>query len=199
VIGAIVALDLSLTCTGWADASRCGVIVPPADKNRGIARLRWIRDAVLELAHGATLVVLEGYSFASRGRAIISLGELGGVVRCALADRGITSVDVPPSCRALFATGKGNAGKEQVLAEAIRKLGYQGHSSNEADALWLRRMAVEQYAPGAAMNEKKRRALSKIDWPAITPVPESRLSPECAGDELLEEAGHLALTARPVS
>jgi Holliday junction resolvasome RuvABC endonuclease subunit len=168
VIGSIVAFDLSLTCTGWADASGCGAIVPPASANRGIARLRWIRAAILERTAGAALVVLEGYSFASRGRAIISLGELGGVVRCALADSGITAVDVPPSCRALFATGKGNASKEQVLAEAIRKLGYAGHSNDEADALWLRRMALEHYMPGAAMSEKKRSALAKIDWPVLS-------------------------------
>jgi Holliday junction resolvasome RuvABC endonuclease subunit len=181
----IVAFNLSLTCTGWADASGCGVLVPPTRCNRGIPRLLWIRSAILERAAGAALVVLEGYSFASRGRAIISLGELGGVVRCALADSGVAWVDVPPSCRAMFATGKGNASKEQVLAEAIRKLGYQGHSNDEADALWLREMARAHYAPGAPLSEKKRAALSKIDWPVLTPAPESRQSPQCAGDELL--------------
>lgn len=165
----VVAFDLSLTCTGWADASGYGVLIPPARCNRGIPRLQWIRAAVLERAAGAVLVVLEGYSFASRGRAIISLGELGGVIRCALADAGTAWVDVPPSCRAMFATGKGNASKEQVLAEAIRKLGYEGHSNDEADALWLRCMALEHYTPGAAMNEKKRNALAKIDWPARSP------------------------------
>lgn len=120
----ITAFDLSLTCSGWADESGCGTIVPPASSNRGIVRLRWIRDAVLARAAGASIAVLEGYSFASRGRAIISLGELGGVVRCALADAGLPSVDVAPASRALFATGKGNASKEHVLAEAIRALGY---------------------------------------------------------------------------
>jgi Holliday junction resolvasome RuvABC endonuclease subunit len=182
----IVAFDLSLTCTGWADDSYCGVIVPPANQNRGIPRLRWIRDAVLERAAGAALVVLEGYSFASRGRAIISLGELGGVVRCALADAGIAWVDVPPSCRALFATGKGNASKEQVLAEAIRKLGYQGHSNDEADALWLCRMAIEQYKPRPSvtpLSETKRRAMEKIEWPVLNRA-------QSIGDDLL-------LAARP--
>lgn len=164
----IVAFDISLTCTGWADASGCGAIVPPPNMNRGIRRLRWIRDAVLERAVRQMLVVLEGYSFASRGRAIVSLGELGGVVRCALADRDIPVVDVPPACRALFATGKGNASKEQVLAEAIRQLAYAGHSHDEADALWLRRMALEHYAPGVGLNQKRLAALSKIEWPALT-------------------------------
>ncbi len=163
----VVAFDLSLTCTGWADASGCGVLVPPATVNRGIPRLLWIRAAILDRAAGAQLVVLEGYSFASRGRAIVSLGELGGVIRCALADSGLASVDVPPSCRALFATGKGNASKEQVLAEAIRQLGYMGHSHDEADALWLRRMALEHYGLATITTgyQRKLKALAKIDWP----------------------------------
>ncbi|MBA3557198.1 MAG: hypothetical protein H0W30_01230 [Gemmatimonadaceae bacterium] len=164
----IVAFDLSLTGTGWADSSGCGVLAPPSNVNRGIPRLQWIRAGVLERAAGAALVVCEGYSFASRGRAIVSLGELGGVIRCALADSGITSIDVPPSCRALFATGRGNASKEQVLAEAIRKLGYEGHSHDEADALWLRRMALEHYGLATITTgyERKRKALATVDWPA---------------------------------
>jgi hypothetical protein len=44
----------------WADASGCGVLVPAAKQNRRISRLRWIRDAVLERAAGAMLIVLEG-------------------------------------------------------------------------------------------------------------------------------------------
>ncbi len=173
MIPSIVAFDLSLTRSGWADGSGCGVLVPPSADDRGVPRLRWIRSAVLERASSAAIVVLEGYSFASRGRAIVSLGELGGVVRCALADKGLASVDVPPTCRALYATGKGNASKEQVLAEAIRKLGYEGFSHDEADALWLRRMALDHYAPRSELNEKKRKALSAIDWPALTSTSQS--------------------------
>ena len=180
----IVALDLSLTCTGWADESGCGVIVPPLARNRGIARLRWIRDAVLARTSGASLVVLEGYSFASRGRAIISLGELGGVVRVALADAGLTSVDVAPASRALFATGKGNASKEHVLAEAIRIIGYAGHSYDEADALWLRTMATEHYlASTASRSEKKRKALAGVEWPTLPAVRHD----EHDGGELLRD------------
>jgi crossover junction endodeoxyribonuclease RuvC len=166
----VVAFDLSLTCSGWADASGYGVLVPPSNVNRGIARLRWIRAAILERAAGAALVVLEGYSFASRGRAIVSLGELGGVVRVALADADLTSVDVAPSCRAMFATGRGNAAKPEVLAAAIRVLGYAGHSFDEADALWLRQMALENYGLATITSgyEKKRKALASIDWPVLT-------------------------------
>jgi crossover junction endodeoxyribonuclease RuvC len=139
---AVSAFDLSLTSTGYATPEGSGVLVPP-DGMRGIDRLRWIRRHVLDLARG--LVVLEGYSFASRGRAIVSLGELGGVVRVALADARIPWVDVPPAVRCKLATGRGNAPKEAVLAAAIRRLGYAGHSHDVADASWLRQAALIHY------------------------------------------------------
>ncbi len=36
-----------------------------------------------------------------------------------------------------FATGKGNAKKEQMIEAAKNKLNYQGDDDNEADALWM--------------------------------------------------------------
>lgn len=164
----ICAFDLSLTCTGYADADGSGVLVPPAAKSRGVERLQWIRDAVLLRAAGADVVVLEGYSFASQGRAIVSLGELGGVVRCALADAGIRWTEIAPASRAMFATGKGNAAKPEVFAAAIRELSYRGNSLDETDALWLYRMALERYEPGSIrLNEKRRQAMGKVSWPVL--------------------------------
>ena len=43
-----------------------------------------------------------------------------------------------------FATGKGNAGKEDMMVAATRK-GWNFHDDNEADALWLLRYAIETY------------------------------------------------------
>lgn len=167
----ITALDMSLTATGWAkstDAS--GVLVPPKGHDRGMARLRWLRDSVLSAALGADLVVIEGYSFGSKGNAVINLGELGGVIRLALSDANKRYVEIPPSCVKLFATGKGNAPKDEVLAAAIRKLGYARANHNEADALWLLEMARAHYSDVTLRTESQDRALSKIEWPRIPDV-----------------------------
>ena len=166
----ILALDLSLTATGWANSEgESGVLVPPLDHNRGMSRLRWIRREVLERVPGIELVVIEGYSFGAKGDAILNLAELGGVIRMAIADGDLQFVDVPPACLKLFATGKGNAKKDDVFAAAIRRLDYQRNDHNEADALWLLAMA-QAHATGVAHNETERRALSKIKWPFV-PVP----------------------------
>jgi Holliday junction resolvasome RuvABC endonuclease subunit len=162
--------DLSLTESGFtAPGGRFGVLKPPMDASRGMARIRWIRDSVLDVASGSDIVVLEGYAFGAKGNAFISLAELGGVVRCALADISKRYVDVPPASLKLFATGKGNAKKDEVLAAAIRSLQYPGHNHNEADALWLRAMSIAALtspAPDAPLSETKARALAKITWPS---------------------------------
>jgi crossover junction endodeoxyribonuclease RuvC len=170
----ITALDMSLVATGWASTDELfdheesrvtsGVIIPPKCADRGVARLRWIRGAVLDRVEPSNLVVIEGYAFGAKGNAVINLGELGGVIRVALADRGIRFVEIPPACVKLFATGKGNAKKNDVFAAAIRKLGYAGNDHNEADALWLHRMAMDVYGD-RELTEYQQRAVSKVPWP----------------------------------
>lgn len=169
----ITALDMSLTATGWATthaiATRetSGVLTPPKHADRGTPRLRWIRRAVMEIVQSSNLVVIEGYAFGAKGNAVINLGELGGVIRLALADRGLPFVEIPPSCVKLFATAKGNAPKDEVLGAAIRKLSYNGHDHNEADALWLLEMAKARYEQLWSGNDAQERALSKIEWSAL--------------------------------
>lgn len=173
----ILALDLSLTALGWAMNApvRSGIWKPP---HRGVERLAAILGWLNGMLDGVGLVCVEGYSFGSQGRAVVSLGELGGVVRLHLYQRGLPFVEVPPSCRAKLATGKGNAGKDEVLAAAIRRLGYEGHDHNASDALWLLQAALVHYGlPGAVdLPQSHRDALTKIEWPKDFPCP-----PEPAG------------------
>lgn len=160
----ILALDLSLTRTGVARCDGVRVLVPPKDL-RGMERLLYLEEAILERAADAELVVLEGYSFGSRGRAVVDIGELGGVIRLALYRRGIRFVDVPPATLKRYATGKGNASKEEVLAAAIRRLGYAGHDHNESDAMWLYAMAQDRYLGVSRVPSAHRAALDAVAWP----------------------------------
>jgi len=143
----VAGLDLSLTATGVATDEGAGVLRPPRDHDRGLARLVWIRDAVLKVTvgPGADFVVLEGYSYGSQGAAIVSLGELGGVVRVALAEAGVRVVEVAPSLLKKFACGKGNAKKDEVFAAGVRA-GCDESDNNAVDAWWLRQLGL--YAAG---------------------------------------------------
>lgn len=161
----IIALDLSLTRSGWAGPflRLSGVLVPPRGQDRGMARLRWIRDQVIAKCAGADVVAIEGYAYGSaRGASQQhSLGELGGVVRLALFEAGIHYVDVAPATLKKFATGKGNANKELMLAESIRRLGYSGSDSNEADALWMLNLMLTLHGQPEAV------AVPKVHMDAI--------------------------------
>jgi Holliday junction resolvasome RuvABC endonuclease subunit len=87
----------------------------------------------------AEIVLIEGYSFASQGRAVLSLAEFGGVLRMALLSLAIRIVEVPPSCLKKFVCGKGNAGKTDVIAALARQhdIGYSTNDEYDALGLWL--------------------------------------------------------------
>jgi hypothetical protein len=171
----VVAFDLSLTSTGVADRNGTRRIIP---KSTGCERLAEIRDAVLFASHKGRwgvnapsdppdLVVIEGYSYASGNKAH-DVGEMGGVVRLALYEAGIPFEVVSPATIKMFATGKGNASKDDVLLAAVRRLGYEGGSKDEADALWLYALTMHALgAPIATVPAAHLKALKALTWPTL--------------------------------
>jgi Holliday junction resolvasome RuvABC endonuclease subunit len=162
----ILSLDLSLVRSGFVrPEGTAGVIVPPKCADRGMPRLRHIRNSVRDMLGGVDLVVIEGYSYRSKGSAVINIGELGGVVRLMLYESKVRVVEVPPASLKLYATGKGNAPKDLVLVECVKRLGYTGADNNIADAMWMRAMALDAFdLPIVAMPQTHRAALKKVRW-----------------------------------
>lgn len=167
----IGALDLSLTASGvarWAPGASVQTTTLSPPGLRGVQRLEWILRKVVGLVCNCDLVVVEGYAYARANQAH-QIGELGGVIRLALFTRQIEYVEVAPPSLKKVATGKGNAGKELVLVEAVKRLGYDGADNNIADALWLLEMAKIHYGfPGAVeLPQKNLEGLDKVSWPAL--------------------------------
>lgn len=165
----VMGLDPSLTQTGAAlPDGRVQVLRPPKCCNRGMRRLAWIRKKVLSLIAGNQVdwVFIEGYSYGSRHSHAHSLGELGGILRLAIHETpGVEYIDVPPSTLKKYATGKGNAKKELVLVEAVKRLDYQGSNDNEADALWLRALGYDHLEhPIVEVPKSHREALDKVSF-----------------------------------
>jgi len=139
-----IGLDLSLTSTGVAIGRATWAI---ATKGlRGEERLIYIRDLILEAISDLEpepdnqfVVFVEGYSFASRNSHAHALGELGGVIRVALHEAEIPFVEVPPTCRAKFATGKGNASKSEVVSaiSARTSLIWDGPGNEDRCDAWI--------------------------------------------------------------
>lgn len=165
----VIGLDLSLTGTGVALPDGSSLTI--TSRHRGVERLAELRDTVARLVlAGCDLVAIEGYSMgtARQSSHAHGLGELGGVIRLQLHDLDIRYVDIPPASLKRYATGKGNANKNDMLLAAARRLGYDGNSNDEADALWLRAMTLDACAtPIVELPVANREALSKITWPEV--------------------------------
>ena len=134
----ILGLDLSLSRTGIAMVDGCESV---KSKVMGFERLRFIRDEVLAAAGlRTTVAIIEGYSRGSSQRRE-EMGELGGIVRVALHERGVRIVDVAPLSLKKFAVGdlKPNyRDKDAVLERARDTLPWDVANHDEADACWLR-------------------------------------------------------------
>lgn len=151
----VIGLDLSLTAPGWflrqlgpatfgpaSDPETShGVWSPPG---RGLERMHWICKKVLGLlpTWGETLVVIEGFSFGSKGAALYEIGGLGYIVRYALWFKNVTLIEVAPSQVKKFATGKGNVNKNIVIREVFKRWAVDATDDNEADAYVLGRIGM---------------------------------------------------------
>lgn len=163
----ILGIDLSLTSTGISVNGETGTITTQA---KGVERLSIISLAILDavIDNSIEIVAIEGYSFASRNSQAFSIGELGGVVRTRLWERNIPFVDIPPTCRAKFATGRGNAAKTEVMSSISAKTGiiFSGKGADDMCDAWILEemcktvIGVSEYEWSATQLS----ALDKIDW-----------------------------------
>lgn len=158
----VVGLDPSLSSSGLA-LPNGRVVLVKYPKLRGPARLVAIRIAIEAMLVGCQpdIVVIEGYSYGLKGNAVTQLGELGGVLRVAMYELGMLYMEVPPTSLKKFATGKGNATKNDMVHAARTVLGYAGTNDDEADALWLRQVGLQVYGGGGS----------------LPPIPPDRLEP----------------------
>lgn len=168
----LAALDLSLVGTAICHPDGTTErIDAPANKIRGVERLVAIRRRVMAVCRECDVVGLEGYAFAKNDRGARSTGELGGVIRVALHDYGVPFVEIPPSNRMLYATGKGRADKDLVLSAAVRRTN-RDMNNDEADAWWLHQMMLAHYDPANPLLVKMPalhlKALEKIQWVDLT-------------------------------
>lgn len=160
----VVGFDLSLTSTGIAHADGTGAI---KIHGNGPQRLVDLRDEILSWFNDVDLVAIEGYSYNSRNGGE-RIGELGGVIRVALHESEIPFVEVSPAAVKKYATGKGNANKDAVVAAIAARTGIAFGTSDECDAWILRAMALDHYGePVVKMPELNRSALSAIEWPVF--------------------------------
>lgn len=144
-------LDLSMTHTGIAVTYRDRSITVTSAKSSGhktdslarkARRLDKLADAIVEAVPAVDHVVIEAPSYGSPQGAV-DLGGLRWLVLCALVNDGHRVSEVAPGTLKKYATGKGTADKDEVLASVIRRYPAADVSNNNtADAVVLAAMGA---------------------------------------------------------
>ena len=170
----VIGLDLSLASTGLAMIDH-GVIRTRRITSKPVAqdldarskRLRRLVGEIWLYIEQASLVCVEGPSYGSTtghqhdraGLWWLTIGRATGT--------GLHVVEVPPTVVKTYATGKGNAKKDEVLAAVVRRYPSVDVTGNdEADALVLAAIGcrllgkpIEPDLPATHL-----RAMNKIAW-----------------------------------
>ncbi len=116
---------------------------------RGIDRLIDIRRHLSETLEGYEGVIkdvaMEGYAFGSQMANM--LGELGGLVKVTLRDKGIYPLIVPPTSLKKYVAGKGTGvPKSQILLHVYKKWGVEFSDDNAADSYALAKIVSASHS-----------------------------------------------------
>jgi crossover junction endodeoxyribonuclease RuvC len=162
----VMGIDPSLTGCGIGiiqHGALRSMTLAPEKGVKGTERLNWFfaRIGGLLARNKPALVVLEGYAHGAKfGRE--ALGELGGVLRLALWQRGVPFRVAQPSSLKFFATGKGAAEKPEVAKGLLKAYGVDCTNNDETDAAGLALIALEAHVGGLKLTQAQRKALEKL-------------------------------------
>ncbi len=143
----IVGIDPSLTGTGIVVLRGGEVELAETIKTKSsvslINRVSVIYRTIANILEETTpsLIVIEGFSYGSRGRAVFDIAYLGWRIREELErirkQNGIPWMNIPPAQLKKFATGKGTANKEVIMQQVYKRWGFEASDNNIADAFVL--------------------------------------------------------------
>lgn len=177
----VAGVDLSLTSTGIALAEFDGPLMSPSayrltsvgKAGAGLperqTRLHKLTAAVTDKVAGADLILVEGPAFGSTTGSMHDRSGLWWlVVDTLVQEYGSIVVEVAPSARAKYATGAGNAGKDAVLAAAVKRYPDWDITGNDiADAVIIAAMGCRHLGqPIDSLPQVHLAAMTKVRWPA---------------------------------
>lgn len=137
----ILALDIA-TKTGWKTKTASGTwdLKPNRGESEGMRVVRF-KSKVKELVsmEGITIIAYERPAGMHKASIMVA-SEMVGVLKDLCIEMNINLACYSAQQIKKFATGKGNAGKPEMI-EAAKKLGYSPADDNEADAIHLYHLA----------------------------------------------------------
>ncbi len=164
----IIGLDLSLTSTGIVVLSGDSSIHNCVISSKAIGeliRLYDITSRVLQKCDVFTpsLVCIEGYAFGMPGRAnsLTQLAEVAGVIKLEFYKHNVHFRIIPPATVKKFATGRGNAKKDEMRLAVFKKWGFEAPTTDEVDAFVLAQIGRALLGEADLLAYEKE-ALSKL-------------------------------------
>lgn len=184
----VVGIDPSLTSTGLVAVAGGSVLglkrvrVKPMGSERSDShkRMRAIVAEVGEFIASSTAaaaairakvsVGIEGPAFMSRHGSPHERAGLWWLIFDDLHDRGLTPFIVPPNSLKKYATGRGNASKDEVLAAVVRRYSDADVTGNDvADALTIAAMGARHLGDPveANMPKENQKGLGGVSWVTV--------------------------------
>lgn len=140
-----VGLDLS-TKTGLVIIDESGNVLTEKEITSKIKkdpqRMIDLTEQVLSHLEKDDIIAIEGFSYGSRGKGMSFQFGYGYSVQIALYTNDYDYLIVTPSQVKKFATGKGNASKDNMILPIYKKWGYEHESDNVRDAFVLAQIAI---------------------------------------------------------
>jgi len=165
-------IDQSLTSTGLAILSPVSaepVVLRTVEPKslRGGARLAFIRKTISECLAGRSIAqaAMEGYNYGAGAGQLFELGEVGGIVKCLLAELDIPLISVAPSQLKKFVAHKSSADKDEMMAAVKDKWKLDIRQDDMADAYGLARVA-SVYASGISIYRPELEVVQSLKKPS---------------------------------
>lgn len=144
----ILALDVAIHC-GYYSVHESGTWNFTEGKRRnGNKQHLALKDTLTEfiVGHGIRRIVAEDVSVNKHFFDMRKLSELRGVLLCVCDELNLPEPEfINPKVLKKFATGNGNAGKQEMMQAYTRRFNRPPVDDNEADAFWLFQYYVSKY------------------------------------------------------
>lgn len=108
-------------------------------------RMVTLVDEIIAHIQPGDFIVIEGFSFHSKGQGVSFQYGLGYAIRMALFRRKLQYYEATPAAVKKFATGKGNTKKDEMVLPLFKQWGFEHPSDNVRDAYVIARIAMSLY------------------------------------------------------
>lgn len=100
-----------------------------------------IAQKVIKRLEPEDKIIIEGFSFGSKGNAVSIQYGIGWLIRSELLRNGMRYREVSPGGLKKFASGKGNTKKEDLVLPIFKRWGFEHPSDNVRDAFIMAKIA----------------------------------------------------------